>query len=967
LPIPCPKCQFSNPDGTLFCGKCATRLPSPENIPGSLTETWEFPRKELSMGSTFANRYQIIEELGTGGMGKVYRVLDRKLNEEVALKLLKPEIAADGVTLERFSNEVKLARKIIHKNVGRIYHLSDEGGNHFITMEYVQGQDLRSLIRQAGQLTISKALSIARQVCEGLVEAHKLGVVHRDLKPSNVMIDNEGNARIMDFGIAHTTKTERITDPGIIIGTPEYMSPEQVEAREIDQRSDIYSFGIILYEMLTGKVPFEGETPISVAVKHLTASPLQPIELNRGIPENINRAVMKCMEKDRTRRYQSSKEVLSEITKIEKEILAKEKVAPKMKWRFAPNLRRVLPLLFAALIIFGGYQIWKTFIQPGPKYDNFILIELSADAQTSIDKNLIDFLLQRSLSASTNLNILAQEDILVYKKKTESIGAIPKNPLLTIDVEVSPKASGFTLFVSMRNKQKPYKQRFECKGYLDLISDKIEKIHSFISEKSDGLVKRIDQNRRVSQISSDNYDALNHFIKGEEAWKKLDPNAAYSEFKTAIENSPEFSLAHLKLAEVQLFRGDREDAKGSLLEALANKDRLIEYDLHRLEALLARIDSHAGKERQHLGILTEAFPFKKEYLYEFAESYFYQGDAEEAVKHYLRALDLDPDYAKAHNHIAFCYSWIGNHNLAEEHFKRYVELDKTANAYDSLASGCMFAGNYKEAIESTEKGKEFDPNLDYLYTNLCKNFILTGQLTKAVESIDQQEKITDRETTKINAKFYKAFIEFSRDNLDKSLQELDPGIDLYSEEMYANRFDESPVLPFWLRGVIAAEKSDGKTLKAMLDIMEQKIARGGVNATNFSPVYKFFIHLKILGGYLANDQESIMQYIGEGRRIEKKMGHWTSMFDLSYFLNAYAEILIKLGRKDEAMALLNEVNQYNPHYAAAHLNLCKIHLDNNDIEKGKEEYAIAKNLLAGADKDFVLVQELARIGQKFNL
>jgi serine/threonine protein kinase len=481
----------------------------------------ETPRKEFSTGSTFASRYQIIEELGKGGMGKVYRVLDRKLN-------------------------------------------------HFITMEYVQGQDLRGLISQAGQLTVSKVISIAKQVCEGLVEAHELGVVHRDLKPSNIMIDNEGNARIMDFGIAQTIKTERITESGIIVGTPEYMSPEQVEARDIDSRSDIYSFGIILYEMLTGKVPFEGETPISVAVKHLTASPQQPIELNTGIPANINRIIMKCLEKDRIRRYQDSKELLSEITEIEKEIPAKTKIIPKIKWRFAPNLKRVLPLLFAALIIFGGYHIWKTFIPPGPKYDNFILIQLIADAETSIDTNLIDFLLQRSLSASTNLNILVQEDILTYKKRTESEDSIPRNPLLTIDVEAYPKVSGFTLFVSMRNKQKSYKQRFECKGYRDFISDKIEKIHSFISEKSDGLVKRIDQNRRVSQISSGNYDALNHFIKGEAAWKKLDPNAAYSEYKTAIENSPEFSLAHLKLAEVQLFREEREDAKMSLVKLFEN-------------------------------------------------------------------------------------------------------------------------------------------------------------------------------------------------------------------------------------------------------------------------------------------------------------------------------------------------------------------------------------------------------------
>jgi tetratricopeptide (TPR) repeat protein len=426
-------------------------------------------------------------------------------------------------------------------------------------------------------------------------------------------------------------------------------------------------------------------------------------------------------------------------------------------------------------------------------------------------------------------------------------------------------------------------------------------------------------------------------------------------------------LAHLKLAEVQLFKGDREDAKISLVKAFDNKDRLIEYDIHKLEALQARMNNNASKERQHLRILTEAFPFKKEYHFEFAESYFHQGDAEEAIKHYSSALDLDSNYIKANNHIAFCYSWVGNHKLAEEHFKKNLGLDKPANAYDSLASGCMFAGNYKEAIKATEEGKKSDPDLVWLYTTQCKNFILTGQLKRGNESLEEQEYITEKETTKINANFYKAFIEFSRDNLDNSIQELAPGMELYADEKYADKYEESSTLPFWLRGVIAAEKSDEETLKTMLDMMEQKIAKGGINATNFFSIYKFFIHLKILEGYLANDIESIMQYIGEGRRIERKMGFWTSMFDLSYFLNAYAEILMKLGRRDDALDLLDEVNQYNPHYAAAHLNLCKIHLDNNDIEKGKDEFEIAKNLLAGADKDFVLVKELERIGKNFSL
>jgi len=206
----CPKCHFKNPEDTSYCGKCGTQLPSSEEISVSHTETLESHKEELTTGSTFAERYKIIEELGKGGMGRVYRAVDKKLKEEVALKLIKPEIASDKKSIDRFSNELKFARKIGHKNVGRMYELLEEEGAHFITMEYVPGQDLKGLIRQTGQLAIGTAISIAKQVCEGLAEAHRLGVVHRDLKPSNLMIDREGNARIMDFGIARSLRTKGI-------------------------------------------------------------------------------------------------------------------------------------------------------------------------------------------------------------------------------------------------------------------------------------------------------------------------------------------------------------------------------------------------------------------------------------------------------------------------------------------------------------------------------------------------------------------------------------------------------------------------------------------------------------------------------------------------------------------------------------------------------------------------------------
>jgi len=313
--IQCPKCDFENPDNTLYCGKCSAPLKPQEEI--SATRTLETPMKGLAKGTTFASRYEVIEELGKGGMGRVYKALDKEINEEVALKLLKPEIASDESTVERFRNELKFARKIAHKNVCKMYHLSKEEETPYITMEYVAGEDLKRLVKRKGKFEEEEAISIAKQVCEGLAEAHRLGVVHRDLKPQNIMIDKEGDAKVMDFGIARSVEAPGVTQSGVMIGTPDYISPEQAEGEEADQRSDIYALGVILYEMVTGSVPFKGDTALSVALKHKTQIPSDPRKLNPEVSENLSQVILKCMEKDRESRYQSADGILLELKNIE--------------------------------------------------------------------------------------------------------------------------------------------------------------------------------------------------------------------------------------------------------------------------------------------------------------------------------------------------------------------------------------------------------------------------------------------------------------------------------------------------------------------------------------------------------------------------------------------------------------------------------------------------------------------------
>ena len=372
----CPKCQFDNPEISRFCADCGTRLirehepDSPEYAlaaqESSSTETLQAPKKELTTGSTFAGRYQIIEELGKGGMGRVYKAFDTEIKEKIALKLLKLEIGIDEEIIERFRNELKLARKISQRNVCRMHDLSKEEGAYYITMEYVVGEDLKRLIRKVGQMSGGKTISIAKQVCEGLAEAHSLGIVHRDMKPQNIMVDEAGNAKIMDFGIARSLKVKGITGAGVMIGTPEYMSPEQVEGKDVDQRSDIYSLGIILYEMVTGQVPFEGDTPFTIGVKHKSEIPKNPKELNAQIPEDLSSLILRCLEKDKEKRYQSAGDVRSELERIERGIPTTERVVRTRKPLTSREItvtlglkKLLLPALAFVVLIIAAVFIWQ--------------------------------------------------------------------------------------------------------------------------------------------------------------------------------------------------------------------------------------------------------------------------------------------------------------------------------------------------------------------------------------------------------------------------------------------------------------------------------------------------------------------------------------------------------------------------------------------------------------------------------
>jgi serine/threonine protein kinase len=442
----CPKCQFENPENTRFCGNCAAPLSIPDETLEAQTETLVTPVPDVTRGSVLSERYEIIEEIGKGGMGKVYKVFDKDINENIALKIIRPEIASNTQIITRFQNELKMARKIAHRNVCKMYDLGKDGDTKYISMEYVAGEDLKTTIKRMGPLTIGKAIHVARQVCEGLAEAHRIGVIHRDLKPRNIMVDREGNARIMDFGIAASHEVKEITDSRIMLGTPHYMSPEQVSGKPVDQRSDIYSLGIIMFEMVTGQVPFDGDTTISIALKHRSEQPPNPVEINYRIPDELSQLILKCLEKDKEKRYQNANEVLFNLRKIEDEIPTTERIRIRERTRTKRLKTRYRPLgivaisLGAVFVIIAGYLLLnksqKEKVTPALSSDaiswsNSIAIlpfkDLSPEGdQEYLCESMMGSLITKLRTLSPDLRVISQRAVLKYKDRDVDISEIGK-------------------------------------------------------------------------------------------------------------------------------------------------------------------------------------------------------------------------------------------------------------------------------------------------------------------------------------------------------------------------------------------------------------------------------------------------------------------------------------------------------------------------------------------------------------
>jgi serine/threonine protein kinase/tetratricopeptide (TPR) repeat protein len=632
-------------------------------------------------------------------MGRVYKAIDREISETVALKVLSPDICLDDKMIERFRNELKLARRISHKNVCRTYDLGNCEGAYFFTMEFIPGDNLRSIIRMMGPLSPARALAIAGQVCDGMAEAHRLGVVHRDLKTSNIMIDHEGSARITDFGIALGPETKGLTDRGALIGTPEYMSPEQIDGENVDHRADIYSLGIILFEMMTGRVPFEGNTPLSVALMQKTARPPDPRELNARTPEALSNVISKCLAKDQGGRYQKIEVLAAELHVIAEGLAVAEK---------SDQLGRMDTLTPAGTRLLNSIAVLP-FRDLSPQGDQEYFCEGLAEEIIT------------ALAKIRNLEVAAKSSTFSRKLRDQDIREIGRELGVAAVLEGSVRKGDNRLRVTA--------QLINVATGYNLWSEKYERTLEDVFAIQDEITLAIVDRLKVKLLGgekdallkwhTENPEAYNLYLMGRFYWNKRTSEGmkrGLECFHQAIAKDPSYARAYTGISDCYgLFAYYYTPPRPTLLKAKEAAAKALELDDTRAEAHTSMAFVKHKLERDWAG----------------------------AEREFRRAIELDPEYIWARHWYAYFLAAMGRHQESFVEIKRALDVDPTSTQLN-MAHGMLFylARFYDRAVEELGKTLELEPRNFMATFYLGLAHLESGRYDEALALVERSAEMT---------------------------------------------------------------------------------------------------------------------------------------------------------------------------------------------------------------------------------
>ncbi len=716
MPVNCPKCHTDNPDTQRFCGDCGTQLSSIEGIFSSLTKTFQTPVKDLIKGPAFAGRYQIIEELGRGGMGVVFKAEDIKLKRKVALKFLPAELTHIDEIKERFVREAQSAAALDHPNICTVYEFDEAEEKTFISMAYIDGQSLKKKIESA-PLELDEAIRIALQVSEGLQEAHKKGVIHRDIKSANIMVTDKGQAKIMDFGLARMTGTTLLTKEGMAMGTVAYMSPEQAQGKEVDHRTDIWSLGVVLYEMFGGQLPFKGEHDQGVVYSILNEEPKPLMDLRSEIPGTIGQVVSKALEKNPDERYQKVEELLDDLKSISAGIVPEEIKVRLRKVKLRKKRRVIIIAGAAAFIISTIVLALSLFTGEAAAIDSIAVLpleNLTGDAEQDYFVERATDELIGQLAQIGALRVISRRSVMQYKGSEKSLPEIASDLNVDAVVEGTVYQVGENVRIRVQLIEAfPEERNLWAETYDRAMTDVLvmyKEMARTIADEAQIVLTPQEEAIFAStrQVNPEAYEAYN---KGMFHVYKLTPQdleIALGYFELALEKDPDYALAYVGISlawGARLQQGLISESEARPKEEAARRKALdLDDTLEEVHYLLA--------VRKTWG----------------------DWDWEGADKAFVRTLELNPNYPDARAYYSWLLFYLDRPDEAMVQIERALELDPFNATFRSLyAWDLMYARRIDEAILHLQETLRTAPTDAMALSALKSAYHLKGMYEEALE------------------------------------------------------------------------------------------------------------------------------------------------------------------------------------------------------------------------------------------
>jgi serine/threonine protein kinase/predicted Zn-dependent protease len=731
--IQCPHCFSLNPDDSHYCSRCGSSLEEKDETISYAPDQEQSTKDRIHYqpGDHFGRRYTIVEEIGRGGMGKVYKAEDNELGTTVALKVIRPKHSRNKRFIERLKKETLLARSISQENVIRIHDIGDMEGIKYISMDYIKGQSLRDLIQASGNLTLGTAVKITEDMCEALKAAHAKGIIHRDLKPHNVMIDKGGRAYVMDFGLAKAVKAQEVSAPGTILGTPRYISPEQAKGERADQRSDIYALGTIMYEMLTGKPLFIAKTTQGYFTKHLYEKPVEPSKINPRIPHSIEKIILKCLEKEKEKRYQTVDELLKGLEEYKKQSEQASAPAAKIRW--------ALPILTISILILAGVflLIWRTsssgeMLSPGESKRISLAVLYFEDHTGEEELNNwrkgLSITIIQDLLQSKHLNVLTGDKLYSILKEldlqeaksysSEDLEKIAEQGKVDniLYGYYSKAANTYQINVNLKNVKSGEilgSKRLQGEGE-SIFLTKVDELAPWIKSKLNLSEFEIaaDLDRDIGQILTSSPEAMNYYSIGQQHYQEMNYEESKDAFEKAIAIDPGFVFAYRSLSESYHYLGEITLSKQYAQKALSllEQDRLSVRDRYLVQAWAFTIlgDSYEDAIDSYEKLL-QYYPDDEAGNIYLGAVYRSMEEWDMAIERFEKIKEANPQIASAN--LVFLHTAKGLYDKAKEilieNKQNYVSL---SSYYWDMALINLCEGKYDLALTEIEKALSIEPD-----------------------------------------------------------------------------------------------------------------------------------------------------------------------------------------------------------------------------------------------------------------